>query len=55
MFENKVLRRIFGTEREDITGRYRKVHNEELHRVSQEERSVFWEIIVSVILRKKVI
>jgi hypothetical protein len=31
VFENKVLRRIFGPERNEVTGGWRKLHNEELH------------------------
>ena len=32
MFENKVLRKIFGAKRDDeITGEWRKLHNVELH------------------------
>ena len=31
VFENKVLRKIFGTKRDDITGEWRKLHNSELH------------------------
>jgi hypothetical protein len=31
VFENRVLRRIFGPKRDRVTGRWRKVHNEELH------------------------
>ena len=31
MFENKVLRKIFGAERDEITGEWRKLHNAELH------------------------
>jgi hypothetical protein len=31
VFENKVLRRIFGPKREEVTGDWRKLHNEELH------------------------
>jgi hypothetical protein len=30
MFENRVLRRIFGPKRDEVTGDWRKVHNEEL-------------------------
>jgi len=30
MFENRVLRRIFGPKRGEITGEWRKLHNEEL-------------------------
>jgi hypothetical protein len=31
MFENRVLRRIFGPKRDGVTGGWRKLHNEELH------------------------
>jgi hypothetical protein len=31
VFENIVLRRIFGTKRDEVTGGWRKLHNEELH------------------------
>jgi hypothetical protein len=31
IFENRVLRRIFGLERNEVTGGWRKLHNEELH------------------------
>jgi hypothetical protein len=31
VFENRVLRRIFGAEREEVTGEWRKLHNEELN------------------------
>jgi hypothetical protein len=31
MFENRVLRRIFGPKNDGVTGRWRKLHNEELH------------------------
>jgi hypothetical protein len=31
MFENKVLRRIFESKRDEVTGDWRKLHNEELH------------------------
>jgi hypothetical protein len=31
LFENRVLRRIFGPEMEEITGEWRKLHNEELN------------------------
>jgi hypothetical protein len=30
MFENRVLRRIFGPKRNEVTGEWRKLHNEEL-------------------------
>jgi hypothetical protein len=33
VFENRVLRRIFGPKREEVTGDWRKLHNEELHKL----------------------
>jgi hypothetical protein len=30
MFENKVLRKIFGPKRVEVTSEWRKLHNEEL-------------------------
>jgi hypothetical protein len=31
VFKNRVLRRIFGPKRDEVTGEWRKLHNEELH------------------------
>jgi hypothetical protein len=31
VFENRVLRRIFGPKREEVVGDWRRMHNEELH------------------------
>jgi hypothetical protein len=31
VFENRILRRIFGPNRDEVTGECRKLHNEELH------------------------
>jgi hypothetical protein len=31
VFENRVLRRIFGPKRGGVTGEWRKLHNEELN------------------------
>ena len=31
MFDNKVLRKVFGAKRDEITGEWRKLHNAELH------------------------
>jgi hypothetical protein len=33
VFENRVLRGIFGPKRDDVTGDWRKLHNEELHKL----------------------
>jgi hypothetical protein len=30
VFENRVLRKIFGPQRDEMTGEWRKLHNEEL-------------------------
>jgi len=31
VFENRVLRRVFGHKRDEVTGEWRKLHNEELN------------------------
>jgi PAS domain-containing protein len=31
VFENRMLRRIFGAKRDEVTGEWRKLLNEELH------------------------
>jgi hypothetical protein len=31
VFENRVLRRIFGPKRDEVTGEWRKLHGEKLH------------------------
>jgi hypothetical protein len=31
VFENRVLRRIFGPKRNEVTGEWRRLHNEELN------------------------
>jgi hypothetical protein len=31
VFENRVLRRIFGSKEDEVTGEWRKLHSEELH------------------------
>jgi hypothetical protein len=31
VFENRMLRRIFGPKRDEVTGEWRKLHNKELH------------------------
>ena len=30
VFENRVLRRVFGPKRDEVTGKWKKLHNEEL-------------------------
>jgi hypothetical protein len=34
VFENRVLRRIFGPKRDEVTGEWRKLHSKELHILS---------------------
>ena len=31
LFENRALRRVFGSKRDGVTGEWRKLHNEELN------------------------
>jgi len=31
VFENRVLRRVFGPRRDEVTGEWKKLHNEELN------------------------
>jgi hypothetical protein len=31
VIENRVIRRIFGPKRDEVTGEWRKLHNEEFH------------------------
>jgi len=31
VFENRVLRRVFGSKSDEVTGEWRKLHNEELN------------------------
>jgi hypothetical protein len=38
VFENRVLRRIFGPKRDRVTGGWRKLHNEELHNLYSSRR-----------------
>jgi hypothetical protein len=34
VFENRVLRRIFGPKRDEVTGRWKKLRNEEFHNLN---------------------
>jgi hypothetical protein len=40
MFENRVLRRIFGPKRDEVTGDWRKLHNEVLHSLYSSPNSI---------------
>jgi hypothetical protein len=43
VFENRLLRRIFGFRRDEITGEWRKLHNEELNDLNSSP-SIVWAI-----------
>jgi hypothetical protein len=43
VFENRVLRRIFGPERDKVIGGWRKLYHEELHNVYSSQ-SITWKI-----------
>jgi hypothetical protein len=47
VFENRVLRRIFGSKRDEVTGEWRRLHNKELYDV------YFSSNIISVIKSKR--
>jgi hypothetical protein len=40
VFENRVLRRIFGPKRDEVTGECRKLHNKELHDLYSSPRTI---------------
>jgi hypothetical protein len=40
VFENRVLRRIFGPKKADVTGEWMKLHNEELHNLYSSPDSI---------------
>jgi hypothetical protein len=48
VFENRVLRRIFGPKRDEVTGGWRKLHNEELHNLCSSPS-----ILRMIMLKKK--
>jgi hypothetical protein len=40
VFENRVLRRIFGTKRDEMIGGWRKLNNEELHNLYSSSNTI---------------
>jgi hypothetical protein len=40
MYENRVLRRIFGPKREEVVGSWRKLYKEELHNLYASPRII---------------
>jgi hypothetical protein len=61
VFENRVLRRIFGPKRDEVTGGWRKLHNEELRNLYSspsiirmiKSRSMRWAGHVARMLKKR--
>jgi hypothetical protein len=49
VFENRVLRGIFGAKRDEATREWRKLHNEELHNLYSSPTIV--QVIKSIIMR----
>jgi hypothetical protein len=41
VFDNRVLRRIFGPKRDEVTGEWRKLHNEKLH-ILYSSQNITW-------------
>jgi hypothetical protein len=41
VFENRVLRGIFGPKGDEVTGGWRKLHNEELHNSNYSENIIY--------------
>jgi hypothetical protein len=46
VFENRVLRRIFGPKRDEVTGKWRKLHNEEL-------RDLYWSPNIVLVIKSR--
>jgi hypothetical protein len=46
VFENRVLRRIFGPKRDEVTGGWRKLHNEELHNLYSSPSIILTAILI---------
>jgi hypothetical protein len=41
VFENRILRRIFGPKRDEVTGDWREFHSEELHNLYHPQITLF--------------
>jgi hypothetical protein len=42
VFENRVLRRIFGPKREEVAGGWRRLHNQVLHNFDASSNIIGW-------------
>jgi PAS domain-containing protein len=45
VFENRVLRRMFGPKRDEMIGGWRKLHNEELHNLYISPKKLEWQVM----------
>jgi hypothetical protein len=56
VFENRVLRRIFGPSRYGVTGGWRKLHNEELHGLYSSPSIIRdrWRAVVNTVMSLRV-
>jgi hypothetical protein len=62
VFENRVLKRIFGPKRDEVIGGWRKLHNEELHNLYSSpnvirlvnSRRMRWAVHVAHMKEKKI-
>jgi hypothetical protein len=59
VFENMVLRRVFGPKRKEVVGGWRRLHNEELHNLYASYslltpwcRTLFEKLIVTQLVKK---
>jgi hypothetical protein len=50
VFENRVLRRIFGPKRYEVIGGWRKLRNEELHNLYRSPCMIIMPIIIFIII-----
>ena len=48
VFENRVLRRIFGPKRDEVTGEWRKLHNEDLN-------DLYWSPNIIWVIKSRII
>jgi hypothetical protein len=62
VFENRVLKRMFGPKRNEVKGSWRKLHNEELHKLYSspsiirmiKSRKMRWEGHVAQVKKKRI-
>ena len=54
MFENMVLRRTFGSRRDEVTGEWRRLHNEELNDLAQDRTETGRYTLVSAVMNLRV-